>query len=58
LASDQPLDARYRNHDLSGGWAGYRGSHVKSDLLIYRKSDADRLCLARLGSHRGLSGRA
>lgn len=39
LATDQPLDARYRDHDLSGDWAGYR------------KSDADTLRLARLGSH-------
>jgi mRNA interferase YafQ len=22
LAMDQPLDARYRDHDLSGNWAG------------------------------------
>ena len=24
LATDQPLDVRYRDHDLSGDWAGYR----------------------------------
>ncbi len=23
LANDQPLDARYRDHDLSGDWAGW-----------------------------------
>lgn len=52
LSTDQPLDARYRDHDLSGEWAGYRECHVKPDLLlIYRKSDADTLRLARLGSH-------
>ncbi|QFG77370.1 type II toxin-antitoxin system YafQ family toxin [Acidithiobacillus sp. 'AMD consortium'] len=33
LATDQPLDARYRDHDLSGDWAGYRECHVKPDLL-------------------------
>ena len=44
LATDQPLDARHRDHDLSGDWAGYRECHVKPDLLlIYRKSDADTL---------------
>ena len=42
LATDQPLDAKYRDHDLSGDWAGYRECHLKPDLLlIYRKSDAD-----------------
>lgn len=52
LTTDQPLDARYRDHDLSGDWAGYRECHVKPDLLlIYRKSDTDTLRLARLGSH-------
>lgn len=57
LATDQPLDARYRDHDLSGDWAGYRECHIKPDLLlIYRKSDADTLRLARLGSHSELFG--
>jgi mRNA interferase YafQ len=57
LATDQPIDARYRDHDLSGDWAGYRECHIKPDLLlIYRKSDADTLGLARLGSHSELFG--
>ena len=57
LATDQPLDARHRDHDLSGDWAGYRECHVKPDLLlIYRKSDADSVRLARLGSHSELFG--
>ena len=34
LATDQPLDARYRDHDLSGDWAGYRECHIKPDLLM------------------------
>lgn len=57
LATDEPLDVRYRDHDLSGDWAGYRECHIKPDLLlIYRKSDADTLRLARLGSHSELFG--
>ena len=57
LANDQPLDARYRDHDLSGDWAGYRECHIKPDLLlIYRKSGSDTLRLARLGSHSELFG--
>jgi len=57
LALDQPLDARYRDHDLSGDRAGYRECHVKPDLLlIYRKYDTDTLRLARLGSHSELFG--
>jgi len=57
LATDEALDTRYRDHDLSGDWAGYRECHVKPDLLlIYRKSDSDTLRLARLGSHSELFG--
>ena len=57
LANDQPLDTRYRDHDLSGDWAGYRECHVKPDLLlIYRRSGYDTLRLARLGSHSELFG--
>lgn len=41
---DQTLDIRYRDHDLSGDWAGYRECHLKPD--------AGTLRLARLGSHR------
>jgi mRNA interferase YafQ len=57
LATDFPLGTHYRDHDLSGDWAGYRECHVKPDLLlIYRKSEADTLRLARLGSHSELFG--
>jgi mRNA interferase YafQ len=57
LVTDQPLDAKHRDHDLSGDWAGYRECHVKPDLLlIYRKSDSDNLRLARIGSHSQLFG--
>jgi len=57
LVNDQTLDAKFRDHDLTGDWAGYRECHVKPDLLlIYRKSEPDLLRLARLGSHSELFG--
>lgn len=57
LANDSPLDARSRDHELSGDWGSYRKCHVKSDLLlIYRKPGNDLLRLARLGSHSELFG--
>jgi mRNA interferase YafQ len=57
LANDQPLAPQYHDHDLIGAWKGYRECHVKPDLLlIYRKSGADMLRLARLGSHSELFG--
>ncbi len=57
LADDLPLAPRFRDHDLSGDWAGYRDCHIKPDLvLITRKPDADTLRLARLGSHSEIFG--
>lgn len=57
LANDRQLEAKHRDHDLSGDWSGYRECHVKPDLLlIYKKSDHDTLRLARLGSHSELFG--
>lgn len=51
LVTDQRLDAKYRDHDLSGEWAGYRECHIRPNLLlIYRKPAADILRLARTAS--------
>ena len=57
LATDQLLEDKYRDHDLSGDWAGYRECHVKPDLLlIYRRSGSETLRLARFGFHSELFG--
>jgi len=52
LASDEALDAKYRDHALTGDWTDHRDCHIRPDLvLIYQKPDADTLRLVRLGSH-------
>lgn len=52
LATDQPLEARLRDHALAGEWKDHRDCHVRPDLvLIYRKPDNKTLQLVRLGSH-------
>ncbi|MBF0219318.1 MAG: type II toxin-antitoxin system YafQ family toxin [Gammaproteobacteria bacterium] len=57
LVNDQALAQRYRDHDLTGDWAGYRECHLKPDLLlIYRKLGEKSLILVRLGSHSELFG--
>ena len=57
LASDQVLPNKYRDHGLSGEWAGYRECHIKPDLLlIYSKPGSDTLRFVRLGSHSELFG--
>ena len=52
LANDQPLEARYRDHSLTGDWKDHRDCHIRPDLvLIYQKTGTDILRLVRLGSH-------
>ena len=52
LSDDQPLIEIHRDHALTGEWKDHRDCHIKPDLiLIYRKPDAERLQLVRLGSH-------
>ncbi len=51
LACNETLEAKYRDHQLTGDWKGHRDCHMGPDwLLIYRISDAD-LILERTGSH-------
>ncbi|MDA8308223.1 MAG: type II toxin-antitoxin system YafQ family toxin [Deltaproteobacteria bacterium] len=57
LADDRQLGPHHCDHELSGEWKGYRECHIRPDLLlIYRKSGAGLLRLARLGSHSELFG--
>lgn len=52
LVQDQPLDDKYRDHQLTGNYKNYRDCHIKPDLvLIYCKPDNQTLQLIRLGSH-------
>ena len=38
LMNDEPLDAKYRDHDLSGKYKGTRECHVESEMLITKLS--------------------
>ena len=52
LVDDQPLDAKYHDHALTGNKKNMRDCHIHPDLvLLYRKPDAETLHLLRLGSH-------
>lgn len=52
LVRDVPMEARRRDHALSGEWKDHRDCHIKPDLvLIYRLPNPDTLVLVRLGSH-------
>jgi mRNA interferase YafQ len=52
LIRDQPLEAKYRDHALTGEWKDHRDCHIRPDLvLIYRKQGKDLLHLVRVGSN-------
>ncbi|MCL1909726.1 MAG: type II toxin-antitoxin system YafQ family toxin [Kiritimatiellaeota bacterium] len=51
LEYQQPLPGRYKDHQLSGNWKGFRECHIKSNwLLIYRIVESS-LVLVRTGTH-------
>ena len=56
LASGEKLDPSYRDHDLTGNFAGFRECHIEPDwLLIYRiEQDELELFLFRTGTHSDL----
>jgi mRNA interferase YafQ len=53
LANGGTLDARYRDHDLSGIYRGTRECHIEPDwLLVYEiRDEVLVLMLYRLGTH-------
>jgi mRNA interferase YafQ len=56
LANGDPLDAKHKDHSLSGSFAGFRECHITPDwLLIYLiENDIMTLTLTRTGSHSDL----
>ena len=56
LACGEPLDPKYRDHDLNGNYAGFRECHIKPDwLLVYRVEQEElELFLFRTGTHSDL----
>ncbi len=53
LRQGKQLDKKYRDHGLSGNFAGFRECHIKPDwLLVYLiESDVLTLTLVDTGSH-------
>ena len=53
LANDEVLDAKYKDHCLTGDYKDCRECHIELDwLLIYKKYESELiLMLIRTGSH-------
>ena len=54
LSEGLPLEARFRDHPLKGGYAGCRECHLKPDLLLIYVQTDEELQLVRFGSHSDL----
>lgn len=56
LMSGKQLSERYRDHELTGTWKGYRECHIEPDwlLIYYVENDVLVLTLVDTGSHSDL----
>lgn len=54
LANGGILDRKYKDHALSGNWAGFRDCHVESDWLLIYRIEGEILYLERTGTHSDL----
>ena len=54
LMSQTPLPDRCRPHKLTGDYKDWWECHIEPDWLLVYKADAQRLKLARTGSHSDL----
>ena len=54
LARREALPTRYRDHLLTGEWAGCRGAHLEPDWIVICRIVGSELQLVRPGSHADL----
>lgn len=54
LLIPEPLEAKNKEHNLSGNYFGFRECHVSSDWLLIYRYDGEYLELARTGTHSDL----
>jgi len=51
LAAGGTLEARHRDHALTGEWSGSRDCHVGPDWILIYRIEGDVMFLERTGSH-------
>lgn len=56
LANEEPLPAKYRDHNLTGQYALFRECHIQPDWLLVYRTDGEELelFLFRTGTHSDL----
>jgi len=54
LSEGGQLEARYRDHGLTGKWTGSRDCHIEPDWILIYRTDDESVFLERSGSHSDL----
>ena len=56
LAAERALAPQYRDHQLTGDYAGFRECHIQPDWLLVYRADKEELflLLSRTGTHSDL----
>ncbi len=54
LVDEEKLEAKFKDHKLSGNYIGRRECHIESDWLLVYKSEEMRIIFERTGSHSDL----
>lgn len=54
LTEGEVLSAKYKDHKLSGSYAGCRDCHIQPDWLLIYKKTADAIIFQRTGTHSDL----
>ncbi len=59
LLEGKELDPKYKDHNLSGDWQGYRECHIQPDWLLIYEIMEDKLILSLTGTgtHSDLFGK-
>jgi len=56
LINREPLEARHRDHALSGKYKGFRDCHVEPDWLLIYRYEGESIIFEITGTHADLSG--
>ncbi len=54
LGNEKKLEARYKNHKLSGSFVGRKECHIEPDWLLIYKIETEHIIFERTGSHSDL----
>jgi len=54
IINEQQLNLKYKNHTLTGNYAGYLECHIDPDWLLIYKLEEDRVIFERTGTHSNL----